>query len=1625
MAVGSPSDRPWKEHLDELRDDLHHLSIQNYEGKKFIPKTTFSEHVTREVVDRCLTPETKVLLQTTCESARATFATLALSAKSRRFHLTLQEFIALGLTDINLPVEIRQEGGVYFARTIVAGDPNKVAKQFGPILRDWTKKEVEDFSDQQWRFLAPVFNPDSDRFVRYLDRRQPLPFTEVGNLSGDGHFADVRKAFLHREHQKGFTWWRDAENNSQLPIAVKEYKITAGTDVAKRAWEVEARVCEQMPRHKHIVERIAAIAQDDRYYLLLAWADGGNLKSFWQSNPGPAVTGKQIMEILEQFLGLALATLDMHTNKETTKAIEIVEAAGAHSMPTMSTSKVTLGAGEPAPAASSHWRHGDLKSDDILRFTNDESWLGTLKIADLGLAKPNTVNTKHRQEETSTEYTTTQYEAPEARTHPSAPRSRLYDIWSIGCILLETVIWSLYGFEQLDHFWTTDITTSKATLFYTTTGSATGLVAEVSEVASSWMKRILEQDPECNGPEGSALGDLLRLVQQKLLVVATPDGPGHDLPDRRIDAAALCDSLRDIISKAAANPKYLSTGTDRSNISTPGKLTHPRQSASSSSGDRLAPEMANKRPRLDVPRHDGQETKGIWFQVARHQEETYPFVAPTPQQDKQKTLDQQSKDSEQHEGEPPGANNSSLDPAYLPVSANTTLTQETGMLSLSPQGMTLDSVRKVYQLYQQLKEIGDPGKHLRSQGLFEIEDEYLDSQVVPRTPNRLDTHMPWQWLKNRITQGYSESQWPYTIMDTILASYALSQGTRLGDHGQYQLEVFVQWNPETYLCEHFENVNDDTLGQSIVLSGQRDDLEACTCEEYLTQNWSVVGSALLDILQQALHDGLSESATYQMLQGSTVSFRLEDNHLVVLMCAQIHVLVELAEQLAWLGASCAVSPYANKPCLRQTRLAEMAERSTSNHQFLKIEYETSEVNGLADCWKSLVRNPSIAQDFPAKARHPGFNGMEMSLDTMITLGDLWWATVYDNKFMLKGLSSAFYPIAIKAKSVLWHFVCTQNGEHLPYAAAADSCAGAEVFVGMDVSWLRSSRHFVGWTPQAALMLGKFFRHIMKVVAKLTQYVIGTKDYNYALLGYPNNLRTGSNLKLERFILGGGQWLTVGGSITKGDHHRALFMSEIPDYVRMVHQARDQYMTLYDTAEKLAYLTDGASALLHLTSLQLTRPDSRWTHNSEVSRTFVYADPAGEDPSVTALLDEDNLAIALRRVKVKTTIKVTHNESGVQEERTESEYRSYEVRDLVRDNYLVLSKLWARSSEDTAGMDLRLTTRPRLEGWSLLDVVLEKLVLKPATVYLEESGNGWPHLVRAIKAPILMGTRIGEPIVATTSSCTKWSTVPPGMDYLACMLSLLERIAREHGQVGVYPGKLLSDLVWHGGDSLFEPCDGRTKHGSTSCCDRIQSLYSSRLAHCSRPEFPVQHSVQQSHGAVIFGRSARYDSTTSNVLGRSWARLTSTMGLQRNTQKYDSTLQGPMLVSRNAHSPRAYRADNSLADALVVSRSCPDIRVWAADSERVPHENLNADLGIDDDNSRDEPSPSSGSRISTTATGSSPPIASSHTVRSSASSQTSNMQRLDPCHDPGSDVMQRWVRWQSSITTPDGEYGDSD
>lgn len=195
--------------------------------------------------------------------------------------------------------------------------------------------------------------------------------------------------------------------------------------------------------------------------------------------------------------------------------------------------------------------------------------------------------TARRDEATQQKYSTLQYEAPEAITNMNlrVGRSRRYDIWSMGCIILEFVIWLLYGWEGLEAFYEQRnyIDRSTETLYFS--ADKQNGTAKISKYAKAWIDHMLRNDPECNNSSGSAIGDVIRVVRDKLLVVALPkQGMSEtDIEQCRADAGQLETALRGVLRKALDDEekkgRYHFSGSNRRNIIPP-DLGQRRQSMS-------------------------------------------------------------------------------------------------------------------------------------------------------------------------------------------------------------------------------------------------------------------------------------------------------------------------------------------------------------------------------------------------------------------------------------------------------------------------------------------------------------------------------------------------------------------------------------------------------------------------------------------------------------------------------------------------------------------------------------------------------------------------------------------------------------------------------------------------------------------------------------------------------------------------------------------------------------------------------------------------------------------------------------------------------------------------------------
>lgn len=303
--------------------------------------------------------------------------------------------------------------------------------------------------------------------------------------------------------------------------------------------------------HEHLTPAVAAFQRGGSYYLVFEWADGLSLQYHWKKIGKPKLSAELIKCVLVQLRGLADALSKIHGS----------------------------GREEPQTSKSGNWRHGDIKPDNILRFNCGPQGmeLGTLRIADLGLAKYHTEATKDRQMPTEMRYGTVNYEGPEAHGYVAKlnPRSRRYDVWSMGCVTLEFIIWLLHGYEGLENFRNEPLSNPKTeTNFYKVDISGH---MEVGRVAKHWMK-CMRKNPELKERGESALRDLLDLVEERLLVVEI-DGTaaGTETSNKastgkrayRATAEDLVKALQRIIRDGNTRQNYFFTGIDRTNVAIP------------------------------------------------------------------------------------------------------------------------------------------------------------------------------------------------------------------------------------------------------------------------------------------------------------------------------------------------------------------------------------------------------------------------------------------------------------------------------------------------------------------------------------------------------------------------------------------------------------------------------------------------------------------------------------------------------------------------------------------------------------------------------------------------------------------------------------------------------------------------------------------------------------------------------------------------------------------------------------------------------------------------------------------------------------------------------------------------
>ncbi|KAH6663157.1 kinase-like domain-containing protein [Halenospora varia] len=344
------------------------------------------------------------------------------------------DFIEGGLYDSDLPFILSDKGHEGRPQLCRKGKNGK----HEPIKfrNKWKIPVHESFENNQWQLLAPYFQllTESDRKVRHypLANQITLPFIEDDEVKpGAGHeggFGDVWRVKIHSAHH-------NCCKDSAHPHENPSYAVKRLRHDNPEAFDAEVSNLKRFSArdHVHLIKLLVTFQWRDQFYLLFPWADG-NLLAFWKSLHSKPSSPKRDQNLAvwfsKQCLGIAQGLQMIHTAD----------------IPSESSPDDLCNDG-----LQIHGRHGDLKPENILWFKSygviDPSDFGVLKISDFGLTRFHRTLSKSHFESVAVSPT---YRPPEYDIAMMV--SQGFDIWSLGCVLLEFVTWYFLGGTGVERF---------------------------------------------------------------------------------------------------------------------------------------------------------------------------------------------------------------------------------------------------------------------------------------------------------------------------------------------------------------------------------------------------------------------------------------------------------------------------------------------------------------------------------------------------------------------------------------------------------------------------------------------------------------------------------------------------------------------------------------------------------------------------------------------------------------------------------------------------------------------------------------------------------------------------------------------------------------------------------------------------------------------------------------------------------------------------------------------------------------------------------------------------------------------------------------------------------------------
>ncbi|PVH74786.1 kinase-like protein [Cadophora sp. DSE1049] len=496
---------------EALQEEFHYWPPPPATNTYFIPNNRVEDLVKIERVRPALDglhpslPSEKLdaLADVICSEAKKLFAIFLMSEKLQ----TLLELLDERITDLDLP----------FSRILLdKSKPSSSLYKLGRRSHDktkWGKVDIQNLCSLQWSLLAPVFRSTVGKINHYdLQYNIILPYIEDEEGQREkikvGGFSQVWGVKIHRAHQKLLP----CPSDKDPIIAIKRL-----SNPDRTLFERESEMLSDLTssRHPNLINLLATYTHRSKDHLMFPYADC-NLREYWNAKPLPPWNQVTAIWAIKQMRGLMDATCIIHNFQPT------------HPL-------------EPA-TPKKYGRHGDLKPENILCVKNLKDGSMNLQITDLGLGKFHGQNSRSKSRPTNGSPT---YASPEIVL--DIPVSRMYDIWSMGCVFLEFVTWLLQGPEGLNRFHEVRFGDAgdgvKDDTYYTIKETGDGKRAVVRPSVSSWVAD-LKRSTRYSG----MIQRVLYLVHERMLKGGASD---------RLCAHCLNAEFELVLNKAMTDTRYL------------------------------------------------------------------------------------------------------------------------------------------------------------------------------------------------------------------------------------------------------------------------------------------------------------------------------------------------------------------------------------------------------------------------------------------------------------------------------------------------------------------------------------------------------------------------------------------------------------------------------------------------------------------------------------------------------------------------------------------------------------------------------------------------------------------------------------------------------------------------------------------------------------------------------------------------------------------------------------------------------------------------------------------------------------------------------------------------------------